>query len=117
MVCTVQNQSSRQRYIQLVAIATWIGLFAAPCANVQAQTVQKCIIDGHAVFQSSPCPAQPLAAVNVAAPAPTEIASAPKKKTLADLLRERDGANPSHSRVSEFQRDGATVLRERMGAV
>jgi hypothetical protein len=100
-----------------MVVASWIGLVAMAFAPAQAQTVQKCMIDGHAVFQSSACPVQPSAAVNVAAPAPAEVASAPpKKKTLAELLRERDGNQPPSHRT-EFQRDGADVLRARMGAV
>jgi len=110
------NQA-RRHTVQWVVMASWIGLFGAACIPAQAQTVQKCMIDGHAVYQSSACPAQPAAAVSVATPpAPAEVASAPKKKTLAELLRERDG-NQTQSHRTEFQRDGADVLRARMGAV
>jgi hypothetical protein len=112
-----KNQARRLRIGQSMVIACWIVLFTAAFAPAQAQTVQKCMIDGHAVYQSSACPvAQPPAAVSVAVPPPAEVASAPKKKTLAELLRERDG-NQSQSHRSEFQRDGADVLRSRMGAV
>jgi hypothetical protein len=111
-----QNQVRRLRTVQSMVITSLIGLFGAACVPAQAQTVQKCMIDGHAVFQTSACPVQAPVAVSAAAPAPAEVASAPKKKTLAELLRERDGNQPQSQR-SEFKRDGADVLRERMGAV
>jgi hypothetical protein len=87
------------------------------CGGAQAQTVHKCQIEGRAVFQWSPCPVDARVASS-GAPAPAANPSAaPKKKTLADLLRERDGADPSRPNVREFQGDGANVLRSRMGAV
>lgn len=86
------------------------------CAGAQAQSVRKCQIDGRVVFQSSPCPIE--AHVASATPAPAaEGSAAPKKKTLADLLRERDGSDRGRPRVREPQSDGANVLRSRMGAV
>jgi len=88
------------------------------CANVHAQSVRKCQVDGRIVFQSSPCPVE---AHVVASAAPQAAAadtlSAPKKKTLADLLRERDGADRGRPQARESQGDGANVLRSRMGAV
>ena len=87
----------------------------------QAQAVYKCMVDGHLVYQSSPC--RPDARTSVAAapvavaPTPPVAASAPKKKTLAELLRERDGGTPTSSAAREPQGDGANILRSRMGAV
>jgi len=43
--------------------------------------------------------------------------SGPKKKTLADVLRERDGAQHPQPVAREAQGDGANILRSRMGAV
>lgn len=87
------------------------------CASAQAQSVRKCQIDGHTVFQSSPCPVE--ASVASAAPqaAAVETSAAPKKKALADLLRERDGADRVRPKGREFQADGANILRSRMGAI
>jgi hypothetical protein len=86
-----------------------------------AQAVNKCSVGGRIVFQSAPCA---LEARPTTAPAATEAvanngnpAAAPKKKTLADMLRERDGAAPAQPVSREFQQDGANVLRSRMGAV
>lgn len=87
------------------------------CTAVQAQSVRKCQIDGRLVFQSSPCPLEARVASAALQPAPAEPSAAPKKRALADLLRERDGADRTRSPASEFQGDGANVLRSRMGAV
>jgi hypothetical protein len=88
----------------------------------RAQTVHRCRIDDRIVFQASACPPEQRAvpaavAVPVAASEPASAASAPKKKTLAELLRERDGADRPQSRGREAQSDGANVLRSRMGAL
>ena len=98
------------------------GLWAATLWHapaVQAQQVYKCRLDGHMVFQASPCRPEPAAVVAVA-PVPASAASAvvvAKKKTLAELLRERDGATPTPSAINESKGDGANILRTRMGAV
>jgi hypothetical protein len=47
----------------------------------------------------------------------TDAAGQPKKKTLAEILRERDGADLARRQAREAQGDGANVLRSRMGAV
>jgi len=84
---------------------------------VQAQAINKCTIGGQRVFQSSPCPLEARASV---ASAPIVVASsnlaASKKKTLADVLRERDGDVSARPAARESQGDGANVLRSRMGA-
>jgi len=92
---------------------------ATSASAVQAQQVYKCKLDGHPVFQASPCPveprAEPPAPPVAAASAATPVAA--KKKTLAELLRERDGATPSPKLAHEPKGDGANILRTRMGAV
>ena len=91
------------------------------CATAQAQSVHKCKVDGRVVFQASICPLEPRAAapaasVPAAQTAVADPSAAPKKKTLADLLRERDAADRARP-IHEAQGDGANVLRARMGAV
>jgi hypothetical protein len=85
---------------------------------VQAQAINKCVIGGRLVFQSVPCALEPQAG---AASAPVAVASnnpaAPKKKTLADVLRERDGGVHTQPAAHETQGDGANLLRSRMGAL
>lgn len=84
----------------------------------QAQAFHKCTVEGRVVYQSSPC--QIPAPTNAAAPAaaaPTSEPAPAKKKTLAELLRERDGADRSAQVQREAQGDGANILRSRMGAV
>jgi len=92
------------------------------CAQgASAQAIKKCTVAGRIIYQSSPCAIEARPAV--AAPATATAlaadpaASAAKKKTLSDMLRERDGAAPAQSASREFQQDGANVLRSRMGAV
>ena len=94
------------------------------CGAAHADPVRKCHVDGRIVFQSAPCPpeAQPATvAVRVAPAAPaasaTDAAGQPKKKSLAEILRERDGADLGRRQAREAQGDGANVLRSRMGAV
>ena len=91
-----------------------------PCLHVQAQVVRKCQIEGRLVYQSSPCPieARPVTA-QASAPIVSAAMSASgpaTKKTLAELLRDRDALDPSPSIALEAQGDGANVLRSRMGA-
>ena len=86
------------------------------CAGAHAQAaVQKCHIDGRIVFQSGPCPLLPSAVV--AADSPPVAANVARKKTLADLLREREAAAPARPISQPLQADGANVLRSRMGAL
>lgn len=83
----------------------------------QAQAINKCSIGGQLVFQSSPCRLETRAGATAA---PIVVASgnstAPKKKTLADVLRERDGDVSARPVSHEPQGNGADVLRSRMGA-
>ena len=87
------------------------------CSPAQAQSVRKCMVDGRIVFQSSLCAVE--ARVASAAPrvAVVDTPVAPKKRTLAELLRDRDASDPARPQAREFQGDGANVLRSRMGAV
>ncbi len=87
------------------------------CASAQAQSVRKCQIDGHTVFQSSPCPVEARVAPAGPQAAAVETSAAPKKKALAELLRERDSAERVRPKAREFQGDGANILRSRMGAI
>ena len=85
---------------------------------VQAEAINKCMIDGRLVFQSAPCALEPRAG---AAPAPVAVVplnpAAAKKKTLADVLRERDGSVQAQPAAHAVQGDGANLLRSRMGAL
>ena len=104
---------------QRIARTAAVSLALLSCGATQAQVVRKCQIDGRLVYQSSPCPVEARvasAAPQAAGPEPVAVA-ATKKKGLADLLRERDGAAQGRPPVREAQTDGANVLRSRMGAV
>ena len=90
-------------------VACWV------CASAHAQSVQKCRIDGRMVFQTSPCP---LEARPAAAAVPQAAASAAaRKRTLAELLQERDAADRERPVSQPLRADGADVLRARMGAL
>lgn len=103
------------------AVLTLASLALLMCATAHAQPVRKCQLNGRIVFQSSPCPTE----AHVASAAPQAAAAdtstlpkaPPRKKTLADLLRERDDPEQPSAPPREFQGDGASVLRSRMGAV
>lgn len=86
-------------------------------ATTQAQTVRKCTIEGRVVFQASACPAEHPAAGMPPKSVATEVPAPAKKKSLAEVLRDRDAADQSHGPIREFKSDGADVLRPRMGAV
>jgi len=103
---------TRTAAIRTLSLLTWL-----LCASVQAQTVHKCQVDGRAVFQAAACPADARMTTVAPQPAAAEISVTARKKSLADLLRERDGADRSRVPEREFQGDGANVLRSRMGAV
>ena len=92
------------------------------CAQgAQAQAVNKCMVGGRIVYQSSPCAIEarpaPAGVAAEAVASNANPAAVAKKKSLADMLRERDGAAPAQPTSREFQPDGANVLRSRMGAV
>ena len=112
--------SPRARRAAVIACTALLPLL---CASAQAQSVRKCVIDGRLVLQASPCPLPARAAAAVAPPAAAasqavaDSSGAPKKKTLADLLRERDAADRAQPAPRETESDGFKVLRSRMGAV
>jgi len=89
------------------------------CHSAQAQGIKKCMIAGHMVYQATPCAPEAPAAIPAAAAkvAAVPLVVAPQKKTLADLLRERDGGTNASSAPREVQGDGANLLRSRMGAL
>lgn len=91
------------------AIRTATLLALTLCASAQAQKVPKCAVDARRALQSPPCPAEARVVASTAA--------APKKRTLAELLRERDGGNRVRPPPRDLPIDGASVLRSRMGAV
>ncbi len=101
-----------------LASAALAALTALSASPAQAQ-VRKCQIEGRVVFQSAPCPPERhvASAAPDALPTAPSTPGAPKKKTLADLLRERDGIDRGRTQPIEHQGDGANVLRSRMGAV
>jgi hypothetical protein len=103
-------------------------LGALPCTlavlllgAASAQAAQPCRIDGRLVIRSGPCPvvtvAAPVAAPSSALVAAADDADAPKKRTIAEIMREREAANRSRPAAEPVQRDGASVLRDRMGAL
>jgi hypothetical protein len=102
----------RSPIASLAVAALLIGAHSA----ADAQAINRCRIDGRLVIQSSPCPLDPPMRTSSSTPTtPAEAApGGPKKRTLADVLRERDGA--PHPMVREAQGDGANILRSRMGA-
>lgn len=100
----------------LALCALLIGAHAA----ASAQGINRCRIDGRLVLQSAPCPLDAPRSTGAAAiPTPTAATTAttgPKKRTLADVLRERDGEARPSAPLREAQGDGAHILRPRMGA-
>lgn len=106
-------------------LLTSLTLIATLCCaqSALAQAVNKCSIGGRIVYQAAPCAIEARPASATPAAAGDAVASnanpsaAQKKKTLADMLRERDAAAPAQPVGREFQQDGANVLRSRMGAV
>lgn len=87
----------------------------------QAHAVQHCRIDGRLVFQAAPCP-QPAHVATAGSEAmrstlaSADDAEAPKKRTIADVMREREAAIRARPATHETQPDGARILPERMGA-
>ena len=116
------NTATPRPAVSTLGACAGAGLIAALalllCNPAHAQSVRKCTVDGRIVFQSSLCAVE----VRVASTAPPRVAlvdtpAMPKKKTLAELLHDRDGNDSARPQVREFQGDGANVLRSRMGAV
>lgn len=113
----------RTSYRPLIASLSLIATLGCT-QGALAQAVNKCTVGGRVVYQAAPCAieARPASASASAATAESVASNAntpaaPKKKTLGDMLRERDGAAPAQPAGREPQQDGANVLRARMGAV
>ena len=109
------NRNASQRIARTAAVS--LALLSCGATQAQAQAVRKCQVDGRLVYQSSPCPVEARVASAAPQAAGAEPVAAAKKKGLADLLRERNGAAQGRPPVREAQADGASVLRSRMGAV
>jgi len=92
------------------------------CSVASAQAAQPCRIDGRLVIRSAPCPvaaahAIPATSSASALVAAVDDADAPKKRSIAEIMREREAANRNRPAAEPVQRDGASVLRDRMGAL
>ena len=118
------TEHRRSRRLAVPLRLLLVGSAALLCGVAHAEPVRKCHVEGRLVFQSTPCAPEARATAVAERTAPAAAAapagdadSPPKKKTLADLLRERDGADRARAQAPEAPRDGAKVLRERMGAV
>ena len=86
-------------------------MLSGACPVTKAQSVNRCQIDARVLYQAHACPA-----TTPRAPATAPV-DAPKKKSLSELLRERDG--PGRARPAprdEPVADGANVLPAMMGA-
>lgn len=111
---TLPSIHAQRAALHAIGIAALL-MLATPA---QAQVVRKCQVDGRVVFQAAPCAIEARADAAVAAAAPQPApAAGPRKKTLAEVLHERDGADLTRPISRPLQSDGATVLRARMGAV
>jgi len=110
------DSTRRRQPIASLAIAA---MLVAAQSAADAQVINRCRIDGRLVIQAAPCPLDPPMLTSSTTPTTTPAAAAasgPKKKTLADMLRERDGV-AQRPMAREEQGDGANILRSRMGAV
>ena len=117
-------RSTEHRRVHRLGVPVWVLLGSALlCGAAQADPVRKCQVEGRIVFQSAPCPPERTTAVAAriapatVSPSATDADGPPKKKTLAEILRERDGADRPRAQAQDAQTDGAKVLRARMGAV
>ena len=92
------------------------GLWALAVPAAQAETVNKCRVDGRTVFQSTPCPSEQ---AGVASAAAASGSTPPPRRAASEPARGRSGASgaPNPSGPARAASDGATVLRSRMGAM
>ena len=93
----------------LVWTALWL---SAP-----AHAVQHCRVDGRLVIQASPCPQAAAVVATGAVVAVADTSDAPKTRSMADVMRERETTQRTRPPVQESQPDGARILRDRMGAL
>ena len=91
----------------------WIALLL----SAPAHAVQHCRIDGRLVIQATPCPQPAAVAATRAVVAVADTSDAPKQRSMADVMREREAAQRTRPPVQESQPDGARILRDRMGAL
>ncbi|HWI11025.1 MAG TPA: hypothetical protein VNU48_06820 [Burkholderiaceae bacterium] len=95
-----------------------VGTALLLCTQVHA--MQRCRIDGRLVYQASPCPE-----ATQVAPRSAELphtlaavdADVPVKRTMAEVMREREAAIRARPTASDSRPDGAKILRDRMGAL
>jgi len=97
-------------------VLVWTALLL--CTQLHA--MQRCRIDGRLVYQASPCP-QATQVEPRGADQPRSLAAAdadaPVKRTMADVMREREAAIRTRPTANDSQPDGARILRDRMGAL
>jgi hypothetical protein len=110
----MDSNCRRRLPIASLVMAAWL---VGASSAADAQAINRCRIDGRLVIQSSPCPLDPPMLGSSSTTPAAAAASGPRKKTLADVLRERDGAQRPQPVAREAQGDGANILRSRMGAV
>jgi len=95
-------------------------VWAALLLCTQVHAMQRCRIDGRLVYQASPCPEATQVAPR-GAELPRTLAAVdadvPVKRTMADVMREREAAIRARPHASDSQPDGAKILRDRMGAL
>lgn len=120
---TASIPSLRRRPATAAGAVLVVAALLQPGPSARAQSVNRCQVEGRVVFQAHACPSPALRSSPAdAAPAPVRVAAgspaeSPKKKGLADLLRDRDG--PGRTRPvprDEPVADGANVLPAAMGA-
>ena len=100
--------------------ARLLAICAVALLCTQVHAMQRCRIDGRLVYQASPCPE-----ATQVAPRGTDLphtlaaadADVPVKRTMTDVMREREAAIRTRPVVSDSQPDGARILRDRMGAL
>ena len=99
--------------------SVWLAcLGVALCTHAQSQPLHRCRIDGRMVVQAAPCATAPQVVPATLHPALVADTAdePPKKRTLADILREREADNRARKVTHEPQIDGSKILRDRMGA-
>jgi hypothetical protein len=99
--------------------ARLLAICAAALLCTQVHAMQRCRIDGRLVYQASPCPEATQVAPR-GAEHPQTLAAAdaepPVKRTMAEVMREREAAIRARPTANDAQPDGAKILRDRMGA-
>jgi hypothetical protein len=105
---------------RFVGLAT-IGLIVV--AQAQAEPLRRCHVDGQLVVQAAPCAGDLHPASTALRPTPVaagpadDVTAPPKKRRLADIMREREAENRARTKARPPQPDGSRILRDRMGAL